>query len=52
MGSGTTSGNLLQLNARFNDPYRAQRELLTGSKFFAALPTVLLNELVEASRLL
>ena len=52
MSSGTTSGNILQLNARFNDPYRAQRELLSGSKFFAALPPALLNELAEASRLL
>ena len=40
------------MNARFNDPYRAQRELLSGSKFFADLPPALLNELVEASRLL
>ena len=52
MSSGTTSGNILQLNARFNDPYRAQRELLSGSKFFAALPPALLNELAEASHLL
>jgi len=40
------------LNARFNDPYRAQRELLSGSQFFAGLSPALLDELIAASRLL
>jgi len=40
------------LKARLNDPLRAQRELLSGSQLFAALPPALLNELVAASRLL
>lgn len=40
------------MNARFNDPYRAQRELLSGSQFFAGLPPVLLDELIAASRVL
>jgi CRP-like cAMP-binding protein len=40
------------LNARVNDPHRAQRELLSGSQFFAGLSPALLDELVAASRVL
>jgi CRP-like cAMP-binding protein len=40
------------LNARFNDPHRGRRELLSGSQFFAGLAPTLLDELVVASRLL
>ena len=40
------------MNARFNDPFRAQRELLSGSQLFADLPPALLDELISASRVL
>ncbi|MBS1129697.1 MAG: Cyclic nucleotide-binding protein [Proteobacteria bacterium] len=39
------------MNVRFNDPRRAQRELLSGSQFFAGLSPALLDELIAASRL-
>lgn len=38
------------LNARFNDPYRAQRELLSSSQLLGGLPSVVLTELMGASR--
>ena len=40
------------MNARVNDPHRAQRELLSGSQLFAGLSPAVLDELVAASRLL
>ena len=40
------------MNDRFNDPYRAQRELLSTSQFFGGLPPALLDSLIAASRLL
>lgn len=39
------------MNARFNIPHRAQRELLSGCQLFAGLPSALLDELSGASRL-
>ncbi len=38
------------MNARFNDPHRAQRELLSGSQLLAGLPTEVLDALIGASR--
>lgn len=40
------------MNARFKDPSRAQRELLSGSQFFTGLPPAVINDLVAASRVL
>lgn len=40
------------MNSRFNDPFRAQRKLLSGSQCFAGLPTAVLEELISASRVL
>ena len=40
------------MNARFDVPQRAQRELLCGSQLFAGLPLKALDELCVASRLL
>lgn len=39
------------MNARFNAPYRAQRELLSGCPLFACLPLAVLDELSSASRI-
>lgn len=39
------------MNARFNDPYRAQRELLSASLLLGGLPPALLTGLAAASRI-
>ena len=38
------------VNARFNDPHRAQRDLLGGCELLGRLPPAVLTELVSASR--
>lgn len=40
------------MNARINDPHRAQRKLLSGSQLLTGLQPALLDELIAASRLL
>ncbi len=40
------------MNACFNNTFRAQRELLSGSQLFASLPPALLEKLIAASRLI
>ncbi|NTV71592.1 MAG: helix-turn-helix domain-containing protein [Azonexaceae bacterium] len=40
------------MNARFKDPSRAQRELLSGSQLFGGLAPAVIDELVTASRVL
>lgn len=39
------------MNARFNDPHRAQRELLSASELLGGLPPAVLTELTAASRI-
>jgi CRP-like cAMP-binding protein len=39
------------LNSRFNDPHRAQRDLLRGCELLGGLPPDVLSELVAASRI-
>ncbi len=39
------------MNARFHDPQRAQRELLSGSQLLGGLPPAVLDSLIGASRL-
>ena len=39
------------MNSRFNDPHRAQRDLLRGCELLGGLPPDVLSELVAASRI-
>ena len=39
------------MNARFNDPHRAQRDLLSSCELLGGLPSEVLSELVGASRI-
>ncbi|QKV57620.1 MAG: hypothetical protein HT580_10595 [Dechloromonas sp.] len=39
------------MNARLNDSYRAQRELLSGCPLFAGLPLAVLDDLSSACRI-
>lgn len=39
------------MNARFRDPHRAQRDLLSGCELLGGLPSEILSELVGASRI-
>lgn len=39
------------MNARFNDPHRAERKLLAGSRLLGGLPSEILDALIAASRL-